>query len=187
LNIDIRQALADADRALVNGDRVGAARAYVEAGDHAVRYQLWRSAARSYRAALELDLASRDVVGRLVTLATRTRRALADWLDYAAALDAHPDWPHASCVRAQVMIDDRGAYVDCGLRVLRLAMTADDHVTAQPEPLFAEMPLAMGMVVLRRAMWPNARGQALDPMRVRVTFAARPAVWLDELGDWECT
>ncbi|HEY6036228.1 MAG TPA: hypothetical protein VIV58_18255, partial [Kofleriaceae bacterium] len=183
LNIDIREALADAERALATGDRAAAARAYVEAGDHAVRYQLWRSAARSFRSALELDLVARDVVAKLVGL--RHLRAVADWLDYQDALDAHPDWPHVSCLRAQVLIDDRGAYVDCGLRVLRLAMTSDDHVEVRPEPRFSEIPLAMALVVLRRAMWPNARDQALQPMRLRVTYSGRPSIWLDELGDWE--
>ena len=185
MNIEIREALADAERAIAEGDRRAAARAYVDAGDLGVRYQLWRSAARSYRFALELDLASPAVVAKLVALGPRGTRT-ADWLDYATALDAHPDWPHASCLRAQVLIDDRGGYVDCGLRVLRLAMTGDDHVEAQPEPLFSEMPLAMGLVVLRRAMWPNAR-ESGSPMRLRVTFARRPPVWLDELGDWEST
>jgi len=183
LNIDIREALSDAERALAAGDRAAAARAYVDAGDHAVRYQLWRSAARSFRSALELDLVARDVVAKLVSL--RHLRAVADWLDYQDALDAHPDWPHVSCLRAQVMIDDHGAYVDCGLRVLRFAMTSEDHVEARPEPRFSEIPLAMALVVLRRAMWPNARDQAIEPMRLRVTYSGRPSVWLDELGDWE--
>jgi hypothetical protein len=183
LNIDIREALTDAEHALAAGDRAAAARAYIEAGDHAVRYQLWRSAARSFRSALELDLVARDVVAKLVGL--RHLRAAADWLDYQDALDAHPDWPHVSCLRAQVSIDDRGAYVDCGMRVLRLAMTSDDHVEAHAEARFSEIPLAMALVVLRRAMWPNAREQAIEPMRLRVTFAGRPSVWLDELGDWE--
>ncbi|MEO6776674.1 MAG: hypothetical protein ABI467_27280 [Kofleriaceae bacterium] len=183
MNIDIRQALADAERALAAGDRAAAAGAYVEAGDHAVHYQLWRSAARSFRSALELDLVARPVVAKLVGL--RHRCAAADWLDYQGALDAHPDWPHLSCLRAQVWIDDRGGYVDCGVRVLRLAMTSVDHVEVHPESQFAAIPFAMALVVLRRAMWPNAREHATEPMRLRVTFGGRPSVWLDELGDWE--
>jgi len=64
-------------------------------------------------------------------------------------------------------------------------MTSDDHVEAQPEARFAEIPLAMALVVLRRAMWPNAREQAIQPMRLRISYSNRPTVWLDELGDWE--
>ncbi len=46
------------------------------------------------------------------------------------------------------------------------------------------MPRAMGMVILRRAMWLNPRDQASDPLSLRVVFAGRAEVTLDELGDW---
>jgi hypothetical protein len=47
------------------------------------------------------------------------------------------------------------------------------------------MPLAMALIILRRAMWLAPREHASDPMALRVAFDGRPQVRLDELGDWE--
>ena len=47
------------------------------------------------------------------------------------------------------------------------------------------MPLAMAMVILRRAMWTAPRDHATSLQRLRVAFGDVPQVWLDELGDWE--
>jgi hypothetical protein len=47
------------------------------------------------------------------------------------------------------------------------------------------MPLAMALIILRRALWLAPRELAADPMSVRVAFDGRPEVRLDELGDWE--
>ena len=65
MNADVRVLLADAERAL-RADKLAAARAaFLEAGQSAASYQLWRSALRCYRRALELDLADREAVGRI--------------------------------------------------------------------------------------------------------------------------
>jgi hypothetical protein len=45
------------------------------------------------------------------------------------------------------------------------------------------MPLAMVLLILRRAMWPQLREDG-SPRRIHVTFLGR-SQWLDELGEWE--
>ena len=64
-------------------------------------------------------------------------------------------------------------------------MTADDLVEARPEARFTGMPLAMALIILRRALWLAPRELAADPMSLRMAFDGRPQVRLDELGDWE--
>jgi hypothetical protein len=68
---------------------------------------------------------------------------------------------------------------------MELMMTDDDLVETRPEARFAGMPLAMAMLIVRRAMWFAPRDLAADPMSVRVAFDGRAQVRLDELGDWE--
>ena len=185
MNADVRVLLGDAERAL-RADQLAAARvAFLEAGQSAASYQLWRSALRCYRRALELDLTDREAVGRIVQLPPRVI-ALADWHDYARALDART-WPALSCRAAQIVTGNVGAQVECpgtGV-VMELMMTEDDLVETRPEARFAGMPLAMAMIILRRALWFAPRELATDPASIRVAFDGRPQVWLDELGDWE--
>ena len=64
-------------------------------------------------------------------------------------------------------------------------MTEDDLVETRPAARFMGMPLAMAMIIVRRAMWLSPRELASDPMSLRVAFEGRPQVRLDELGDWE--
>ena len=63
-------------------------------------------------------------------------------------------------------------------------MPAADLVETRPDPRLAGMPLAMAMVILRRAMWIAPRDHTSSPQRLRVAFDDLPPVWLDELGDW---
>lgn len=189
MNADVRVLLADAERAL-RAEQLAAARAaFLEAGQSAASYQLWRSALRCYRRALELDLADREAVGRIAQLPPRVI-ALADWHDYARALDTRAGaraWPSFGCRAAQIVTGNVGAQVECpgtGV-VMELIMTEDDLVETRPEARFEGMPLAMAMIVLRRALWFAPRELATDPGSIRVAFDGRPQVWLDELGDWE--
>lgn len=185
MNADVRVLLADAERAL-RAEQVTAARAaFLEAGQSAASYQLWRSALRCYRRALELDLADREAVGRIAQLPPRVI-ALADWHDYARALDTRA-LPSFGCRAAQIVTGNVGAQVECSGTgvVMELMMTEDDLVETRPEARFAGMPLAMAMIVLRRALWFAPRELATDPASIRVAFDGRPQVWLDELGDWE--
>jgi hypothetical protein len=185
VNADVRVLLGDAERAL-RADQLAAARAaFLEAGQSAASYQLWRSALRCYRRALELDLTDREAVSRIVQLPPRVI-ALADWHDYAGALDSRA-WPSLGCRAAQIVTGNVGAQVECpgtGV-VMELMMTEDDLVETRPAARFAGMPLAMAMIILRRALWFAPRELATDPVSIRVAFDGRPQVWLDELGDWE--
>lgn len=189
MNADVRVLLADAERALRADELAVARAAFLEAGQCAASYQLWRSALRCYRRSLELDLADREAVGRIVQLPPRVI-ALADWHDYARALDpglGTRGWPSLGCRTAQIVTGNLGAQVECpgtGV-VMELMMTEDDLVETRPEARFAGMPLAMAMIVLRRALWFAPRELATDPASIRVAFDGRPQVRLDELGDWE--
>ena len=82
-----------------------------------------------------------------------------------------------------------GAIVECtGIGpVLELIMSARDLVEVRPDGRFAGMPSAMGLIILRRALWPapRERSDRNELRSVRVTFDGRERVVLDEHGDWE--
>jgi hypothetical protein len=68
--------------------------------------------------------------------------------------------------------------------VLEVLMTGDSLVEVHPDARLANMPLAMALVILRRAMWAAPRDHAPDPMAIDVVFGGRAAMRLDEMGDW---
>ena len=47
------------------------------------------------------------------------------------------------------------------------------------------MPIALAMIVIRRALWTAPRDRATELMSVRVTYEGHQRVRLDEHGDWE--
>lgn len=185
MNAEVRLLLADGERALRTDDLAAAREAFLEAGQCASGYQLWRSALRCYRRVLEIDLVDREPIARIARMPPRVV-APNDWSEYARALDHHA-WPSFGCRSAQIVTGDAGAHVECpgtGV-VMELMMTADDLVETRPEARFAGMPLAMALIILRRALWLAPRDLATDPGSLRVAFDGRPQVRLDELGDWE--
>jgi hypothetical protein len=186
MNEDTRALFAEAERAVRRGASVDARAKYIEAGDAAVALQLWRSAVRCYRHALELDVADRTVVERVTRMPARVI-AGRGWDEYLAVLDASPDWPHFGCRTSQVVIGDLGAVVECPAvgPVLELIMSEPDLVETRPDVRFRGMPLAMSLVILRRAMWPVPLDRGGDAGSIRVGFDGRQQVLLDELGDWQ--
>jgi hypothetical protein len=175
----------DAEQAAQRGDLAEALREFVAAGDRAAAHQAWRSAARCYRGALEVDLLRREPVARLVKLSKRIGNEL-EWGAYARVLDEMPDWPRFGCRAARVVAHDDGSIVECSGAgpVLELIMSRADRVEVYPDGRFAKMPLAMAMLIVRRALWTAPRRDAQKPARMHVVFGGREPVWLDERGDW---
>lgn len=186
VNSDVRVLVADAERAAECDDWQAARAAYVDAGDCATGYGLWRSAMRCYRHALELELTDAAVVERAVAISTHLAYATSlDWLHYRATL-ADARFPRFSCRKAEVVVGERGCYVTCPLvgPVLSVAMPARGVIDAAPFPRFARVPPAMALIVLRRALFAGPRDEPYAPRLARVTFANHASVELDELGDW---
>jgi hypothetical protein len=177
VNSEVREHLAVVERVAAIDARRATACA-MHAGQLAMQYQLRRVAARCYRAALELDLFDRDALHALEQLTA------GDWAEYARAIDL-VDWPRFGCRDATLTLHDDGALVRCPQvgSVLAVVMSDSERIAARPVSRFTGMPLAMALVILRRALWPKAPSQI--PAHVHVTFAGHRAVWLDELGDWK--
>jgi hypothetical protein len=176
---------ADGERAARAGDLATAREGFLEAGACAAGVQLWRGAIRCYRRVLELDLTDREPVGRVMKMPSRILSG-SEWSEYAGALERH-SWAPFGCRGAQIVMGDLGAVVECpGVGpVMEMMMTEDDLVEARPDARFTGMPIAMGLIILRRAMWLSPRELISDPMTIRVAFDGRQHVRLDELGDWE--
>lgn len=186
MNADARLLFGDGERAARHGQAATARACFLEAAQAALDVQLWRSALRCFRHALELDLFDREVVDRILRCPPRTISGRG-WDTYRAALESRQQLPHFGCRSAQVVIGDQGAVVECPGRgrVLELLMTADDLVETRPDASLAWMPSAMALVILRRAMWPAPRGERNELMTVRVIYEGRERVRLDEHGDWD--
>jgi hypothetical protein len=184
MNVEVRDQLGTAERAFRAGDVGGAREGFIGAGALAAGFQLWKTTTRCYRHALELDLFDREVIARLVGLVGRGGHAV-EWSEYAKAIDRH-DWPHFGCRAAQLVIGDAGAFIECpGVGpVLDITMPDSELVEAQPDGRFAGMPIAMAMIILRRALWPLGLPHAVPPRSVGIGFAGRRALVLDELGEW---
>jgi hypothetical protein len=186
VNIDVRVLFTDGERAARRGEYDTARACFLEAGQCAADVQLWRAAIRCYRHVLELDLLDREVVERVLRMPPRVISGRG-WDEYRNALDQRPAWLHFSCRTARVVIGDLGAVVECPAvgPVLELIMTEQDLVETRPDARYQGMPIAMGMIVLRRALWAHPRERANELMNVRVTFAGQQRVRLDEHGDWD--
>jgi hypothetical protein len=186
MNVDTRILFLDGERAARGGDLAAARAAFLEAGQAAVDVQLWRSALRCYRHALEIDLLDRGVIDRVLAIPLRVISGRG-WDRYRTALDAHPEWRSFGCRGARIVSGDLGAVIECPGTgpVLELIMSERDLVETRPDARFSGMPVAMAMVILRRALWPAPRERATEPMTVRVTFDGRERVRLDEHGEWD--
>ncbi|MEO8703185.1 MAG: hypothetical protein ABI867_24275 [Kofleriaceae bacterium] len=186
MNVDVRVLFTDGERAARRGELTTARACYLEAGQCAADVQLWRAAIRCYRHALELDLLDREVVDRIARMPPRVISGRG-WDEYRNVLDQHPEWLHFTCRSAHIVMGDLGAVVECPSvgPVLELLMTEKDLVETRPDARFHSMPIAMAMIVLRRALWTNPRERPTELMTVRVTFAGQQRVRLDEHGDWE--
>jgi len=184
VNVEISEITVAATHALAAGDYQAARQRFVEAGECAVRFQLWRSAFRAFRNALELDLVDPVPVARLKAL-RGSLTMLGDWSDYARVLDSKPAWPSLSAIGARILSADSGTIVECRDvgPVVELTMPDRDLLEATPDGRFRTMPRAMALLLVRRALWPFPRER--DGMRVRVAWGATPLVWLDESGDWQ--
>jgi hypothetical protein len=186
VNVDVRVLFNDGERAARRGEYDTARACFIEAGRSASEVQLWRSAIRCYRHALELDVLDREIVEAVLRMPARVTSGRG-WDEYRVALDQHTEWLTFSCRTARVISGDLGAVVECPLvgPVLELIMTERDLVETRPDARYSGMPLTLAMIVLRRALWANPRERATDPANIRVTFAGQQRVRLDEHGDWD--
>nr|HEX4317788.1 hypothetical protein [Kofleriaceae bacterium] len=186
-NSDVQLHLSDAERARRAGDPRAAYGGFVDAGRCAEQYGLWKTALRCYRNAVELDFIDPTAVEHLARIATRAG-AGSEWADYLAVVTAPaaPSWPTIVCRDVQLLVGSAGAVASCTRAgtVLAVSMTDDDHVDITPDARFADIPVAMALLVVRRALWPSPRDNAATSFEVRVTYRARHRFKLLEHGDW---
>lgn len=164
------------------GDLAAAFRKFLKAGDEARAKDMARLAARCYRDALELDLASRVAVSRLLGVRDQTKDR-PFWIEYQRALRRKPAWSQFSCRRAQILVHNLGSVIECADvgPVIELVATADGRFECLPDARFNAMPLAMTMIILRRALWPH--GKSTGSTRVRVSYRGH-VMWLNARGEW---
>jgi len=170
------------ERAALANEPATARARFLEAGQVAVAVQLWRSAIRFYRHALELDLVDREIVDHALRIPARVL-AGNSWNSYAVAL-GEQRWSPFGC-RGASIVAGNGTYVECPVvgPVLTLAMPEADRVEVSPTTPFEGMPLTMAMIILRRALWGTV-DVVPEPRTIRVTYLKREDVLLDERGDW---
>jgi hypothetical protein len=186
VNVEVWQPFSDGERAAREGDVQAARGCFLDAEQAAVAFQLWRAAIRCYRHVLELDLFDREPLDRIARMPGRVT-AGQGWNDYTQAIGRHPEWPRFGCRTAHTVASDQRALVTCPQvgAVLDMLMSATDLVEIHPLAPLLGMPQGMALIILRRALWPAPRDHATQLLAVRVVFAGRPPVRLDELGDWE--
>ena len=182
---DVRTLVAEAERAERAGNYEGAYDRYVSAGDAAAGNGSWRSAMRSFQRAIEVDLFASEAVQRLAAIASQVHNRT-EWSEYATALERGVV-PRFAFRAVQLAIGNDGSFVtapDAGT-VLEMLLTGDDLLDVHPAAAFSDMPLAMALLVLRRALWSSPVNRARTPMTVRISYAGRPHMILHETGEWE--
>jgi hypothetical protein len=186
VNVDVRVLFQDGERSARAGELATARACFLEAGEAAALLQLWRTAIRCYRHALELDLTDREPLDRIARMPLRVISGRG-WDEYRTVLDRHPAWPRFGCRAARVVVGNQGAIVECPIAgpVIDLIMSERDLIEARPEPAWRALPIAMAMIILRRALWPSPRDRPREPLALRVVYAGRERARLDELGEWE--
>ena len=142
-----------------------------------------------YRYALRIDLIDEATVATATRVATKVGHAIGmTWTDYGHALRRR-SWTHFGSRGAQMTLGDRGGVIQCpGVGpVLEILMSERDLVETRPHAALADLPMAMAMVILRRAVFVQPRDYVSDqsPMSVRVSWSGGPQVVLDDVGDWE--
>ena len=139
---------------------------------------------RCYRHALELDLLDREVLELIRGVPIRVISGRG-WDDYRTQVMSHPTWPRFSCRTAHLVIGEQ-AIVQCEAigTVLEVMMSEIDLVEVRPASPLAGMPIAMALVILRRALWPHPKDLG-NLMSIRVAYEGRQHVRLDEHGDWD--
>jgi len=173
----------EAEKAAHRGDLHSAVRNYIAAGDAARSRERWQLAARCYRSALEVDLGSRVAVSRLVHIGGHTNDRKF-WVEYSRMLKHDGSWSQLTCRRAQILVHNLGSVIECAEvgPVIELVIASDGSFECLPDARFKAMPLAMTLIILRRALWPTGRSSPLAP-RVRVGYRGH-TVWLNARGEW---
>ena len=187
MNGDVRTLLAEGERAERAGQLDAAYARYVTAGDIAAGGGSWRNAMRCFQRAIELDPFEREAVSRLAAIASQVHNRT-EWSEYLTALDRKLV-PRFAFRSVQLLIGNQGSFVtapDAG-PVLDVLLTGDDLLEAAPTAGFSDMPLAMALLVLRRALWTSPSHRARTPMSVRIAYNGRPHMKLHETGEWEPT
>jgi hypothetical protein len=188
VNADDRTMTAAGERAERAGNFESAYDYFVTAGDIAAASGSWRAAMRCFQRAVEIDLFRPVAVTRLAAIAGQVHRRT-EWAEYATALDRQIV-PRFALRGIQLVVGNAGAFVTAAEvgTLLDVLLTGDDLLEVMTSQQFAGMPLAMALLVLRRALWPVSKDRSAATMSMRVVFEGRPPPYkLMESGDWEPT
>lgn len=182
---DVRTLMAAGERAERAGELMDAYARYVSAGDVAAGNASWRAAIRCFQRAVELAPFEVEAIRRIAAIAHHVHNRT-EWSEYATALERKlvPMFPFH---HVQLVLGNDGSFVTAPSTgtVLEVMLTGADLLEAHASGPFADLPLALALLVLRRALWatPSSRPRAL--MSIRVAFNGRPHMLLHENGDWE--